>query len=58
MSIKNAQVEVVSDNRGRVAFMGGVNTFFNRLSANGYKYTVSYAYENELYVAFITYWKE
>lgn len=56
--MKNARVEVVSDNRGRVPFMGGVNKFLSDLDIVGLNYTVSYAYEGELYVAFITYWKE
>lgn len=56
--MKNARVEVVSDNRGHFPFMGGVNKFLSSLDRDGLCYTVSYAYEGELYVAFITYWKE
>lgn len=55
--MNQAMLKVVSDNRGHVAFMGAVNGFFNDLNSNGYKYIVSYAYEKELYIAFVTYWK-
>jgi len=51
------RVEVITDNRGRMAFMGAVNKFFSWCDSGNYSYTVSYAYEGELFVAFITYWK-